>query len=149
MNRQSHAWPENVNVNGFPAQLIKKLTILFLPAEIIGKVDTPQFPIKITGKKKVPGFPTKKTGQKLNPGFPTKITEKLWYSRVSRQDYREIIRFPGFPPRLPRNYKIPGFPRRVSGNGITGLFVKLYKDGILRAKSDNVLSTSISDHLER
>ena len=26
-------------------------------------------------------------------------------------------------------------------------FVKLYKDGILRAKSDNVLSTSITDHL--
>ena len=107
MNRQWHAWPENVNVNGFPAQLIKKLTILFLPAEIIGKVDTPQFPTKITGEKKV-------------PGFPTKITEKLWYSRVSRQDYREIIRFPGFPPRLPRNYKIPSFPGRVSGNGITG-----------------------------
>ena len=101
MNRQSHAWPENVKVNGFPAELIKKLTILFLPAEIIGKVDTPQFPTKITGKKKVPGFPTKKTGQKLNPGFPTKITQKLWYSRVSRQDYREIIRFPAFPAGFP------------------------------------------------
>ena len=29
------------------------------------------------------------------------------------------------------------------------LFVKLYKDSILSLKSDNVLSTSISKHLER
>ena len=29
------------------------------------------------------------------------------------------------------------------------LFVKLYKDSILSAKSDNVLSTSISDNLEQ
>ena len=29
------------------------------------------------------------------------------------------------------------------------LFVKLYKDGILSAKSDNVLSTSISDQLDQ
>ena len=28
-------------------------------------------------------------------------------------------------------------------------FVKLYKDSVLSAKSDNVLSTSISDHLEQ
>ena len=35
-------------------------------------------------------------------------------SRVSHQDYREIMVFPGFPPRLPRNYKIPGFPTKIA-----------------------------------